>query len=236
VRVQRLAGETSVSYTVIGEDLLPVPPIEAFLVHLAAKGKSPATVKAYAHDLRDLFEWLGQRGQDFADVELEDLAAFMDWLRRPSELRRPGVFVLPGRPSTLEGSTLVRKRAALAEFYRFHAVRGSAQPVLGGITPGTRRATGDYVPMLAHAVSGPVVWSPLRIHTRSKRPHTLTDDQVSQLQEACRRLRDRFLVTLLYESGVFSRGWPLRRRLVPRVCAAQRLMNERYRLQQVWRK
>jgi site-specific recombinase XerC len=44
--------------------------------------------------------------------------------------------------------------------------------------------------------------SPLGIHTRSKRPHTLTDDQVWQLQEACRRLRDRFLVTLLYESGL----------------------------------
>ena len=136
VRVQRLAGETSVSYTVIGEDSMPVPPVEVFLVHLVAKGKSPATVKAYAHDLRDLFEWLGQRGQDFSDVELEDLAAFMDWLRRPVGLHLPGVFVLPGSPSALEGSTLVRKRAALAEFYRFHAVQGSARPVLGGMAPG----------------------------------------------------------------------------------------------------
>jgi site-specific recombinase XerC len=88
---------------VIGVDSLPVPPIEAFLVHLVAKGKFPATVKAYAHDLRDLFEWLGQRGQDFSDVELEDLAAFMDWLRRPTGLRQPGVFVLPGRPVGVGG-------------------------------------------------------------------------------------------------------------------------------------
>jgi site-specific recombinase XerD len=223
-----LAGETSVSYTVIGGDSLPVPAIEAFLVHLVAKGKSPATVKAYAHDLRDLFEWLGQRGQDFADVELEDLAVFVDWLRRPAGLRRPGVFVLPGSPSALEGSTLVRKRAALAEFYRFHAVRGSARPVLGGMTPGTRRATGDYVPMLAHAMSGPVERSPLRIHTRSKRPRTLTDDEVSQLQDACRRLRDRFLVTLLYESGLrISEALGLRHAdLDPAACAVHVVARE----------
>src|SRR6266496_2081244 len=139
MHVQRLRGERSVSYTVIDADALPVAPIEAFLVNLVAKGRSPATVKAYAHDLKDYFEWLAQRGLEFGKVELEDLKSFLDWLRRPAELRQPDVFVLPGAPSALDDTTLLRKRAALAAFYRFHAVRGSARPVLGGVTPGTRR-------------------------------------------------------------------------------------------------
>ncbi|WP_322746691.1 tyrosine-type recombinase/integrase [Saccharothrix syringae] len=203
VRVQRLAGETSVSYTVVGEDALPVAPIEAYLVHLVARGKSPATVKAYAQDLKDLFVWLGQRGQDFAEVELEDLAQFVAWLRRPVELRQPGVFVLPGSPSALDAATLLRKRAALAGFYRFHAVRGSAKAVLGGATPGARHATGDYLPVLAHTMRGPVEHSPLRLPAGGrKRPRELSDDEVTLLQDACLRLRDRFLVTLLYESGL----------------------------------
>jgi site-specific recombinase XerD len=197
-----LAGETSVSYTVIGVDSLPVSPIEAFLVHLVAKGKSPATVKAYAHDLKDFFEWLEQCDLHFAELELEDFAVFVSWLRRPVELRLPGVFVLPGSPSALDGTTLVRKRAALAEFYRFHAKRGSAPALLGGATPGTRRATGDYVPLLAHTMTGEVERSPLRIHARRKPPRDLSDDEVALLQDACRRLRDRFLVTLLYEAGL----------------------------------
>lgn len=45
VRVQRVRGEGSVSYTVIGAETLLVPPIEVFLVRLVAKGRSPATVK-----------------------------------------------------------------------------------------------------------------------------------------------------------------------------------------------
>lgn len=118
----------------------------------------------------------------------------MNWLRWPVELRQPDVFLLPGAPSALDNASLLRKRAALAEFYRFHAARGSAQPVLGGMTSGTRRATGDFIPMLAHTMSGPVERSPLRIVAGRKRPKDLTDDQVSSLQDACLRLRDRFLV------------------------------------------
>jgi integrase/recombinase XerD len=70
------------------------------------------------------------------------------------------------------------------------------------MTPGTRRATGGFVPMLAHTMRGSAERSPLRIVAGRKRPKDLADDQVSQLQDACVRLRDRFLITLIYESGL----------------------------------
>lgn len=65
MRVQRLrAPETGVvSYTVVGADGLPVEAVEAFLAYLAAVGRSPNTVAAYAYDLRDFLEWLGQVGR-----------------------------------------------------------------------------------------------------------------------------------------------------------------------------
>ncbi|WP_344656723.1 tyrosine-type recombinase/integrase [Catenulispora subtropica] len=202
MRVQKLAGDSAVSYTVLGEDDLPIAAVEAFLVSLVAKGKAPSTVKAYARDLGDYFEWLAQQRLDFADVEIEQAALFFDWLRRPAELRKPGVFVLPGVTSTLEGTTLIRKRAALAEFYRFHALRGTAKPIFGAKTGSGRLPTGDYIPLLAHTLSGPVEFSPIKITARRKPPRDLTDHEVSSLQDACRNLRDRFLVTLLYECGL----------------------------------
>ena len=44
---------------------------------------------------------------------------------------------------------------------------------------------------------------------------------------ACEHLRDRFLLSLLAETGIFSAGRPLWRKSDLRVCAAQRLIEER---------
>ena len=43
------------SWTLVDRDLVVVEPVEGFLAHLHAVERSPNTVKAYAHDLRDWF-------------------------------------------------------------------------------------------------------------------------------------------------------------------------------------
>ncbi|WP_242434312.1 site-specific integrase [Streptomyces sp. CB01580] len=39
-----------------------VDPVDRFLAHLTAIDRSPNTVRAYAHDLRDYFEFLDRHG------------------------------------------------------------------------------------------------------------------------------------------------------------------------------
>ena len=41
---------------------LTLGPVERFLAYLTAVGRSPNTVKAYAHGLKDFFEFLAGRG------------------------------------------------------------------------------------------------------------------------------------------------------------------------------
>ncbi len=53
------------------------------LAFLAAVERSPNTVKAYAHDLKDWFTFLAGRGLDWQAVTLEDVAGFVAWLRLP---------------------------------------------------------------------------------------------------------------------------------------------------------
>lgn len=206
LRVQRLRSpETGLrSFTVVDGLGLPVGPVEEFLAYLVASGKAPNTVEAYARDLRDLFEWLGQRGWDFRELRLEQLAEFFGWLRRPKEARLPGVFVLPGAPSAVEQNTLVRKRSAVASFYRFHSRRDEQVPALLGELDGPR-PTGSYQPMLVHTRRrgpGAEAFSPIRLQVHRKRPKTVTDEQQMLLLDACTRLRDRFLILLLFEAGL----------------------------------
>ena len=64
MRVQRVVIPDSgrESWTLLGEDLRPVEPVERFLAYLASVEKSPNTIKAYAHDLKDWWSYLAGRG------------------------------------------------------------------------------------------------------------------------------------------------------------------------------
>ena len=55
------------SWTVLGDDG-PVQPIERYLAYLTDIERSPNTVKAYAHDLKDWFVFLTGQGLDWREV------------------------------------------------------------------------------------------------------------------------------------------------------------------------
>ena len=108
MRVQRLVMPNSgvESWTLLGDDGMPVEPAERFLAFLGAVERSPNTIKACAHDLKDWFEFLGDRDLDWSTVTVEDVAAFVVWLRLPPAGRAGEVAVLPSvRASTRERPT-----------------------------------------------------------------------------------------------------------------------------------
>jgi integrase/recombinase XerD len=53
------------------------------LAYLTDIERSPNTSKAYAHDLKDWFSFLGVRGLDWREVRLENVGEFVAWLRLP---------------------------------------------------------------------------------------------------------------------------------------------------------
>ena len=60
-------GSRVESWTVLGDDGVPVAAVESWLAYLSNIGRSPNTVKAYAHDLTDFWgsspagAWTGGR-------------------------------------------------------------------------------------------------------------------------------------------------------------------------------
>ena len=54
-------GSGTRSWTVLGDDDVPVVPVDRFLAYLTDIGRSPNTVKAYSHDLKDYWGFLGFR-------------------------------------------------------------------------------------------------------------------------------------------------------------------------------
>ncbi len=84
-------GSGTRSWTVLGDDDVPVVPVDRFLAYLTDIGRSPNTVKAYSHDLKDYWEFLGSRSLDWREARLEDVGEFVAWLQLPpGRLRGPG--------------------------------------------------------------------------------------------------------------------------------------------------
>jgi integrase/recombinase XerD len=208
MRVQRvlMPGSGAESWTLLGEDHVPVEPVERFLAFLAAVERSPNTVKAYAHDLKDWFGFLAGRGVDWRVVTVEDVAGFVAWLRLPPAARDGRVAVLPTVEHHCSAASVNRKLAALASFCEFHSRHGVALAgVLTAMTPAGRRGSSasSFKPFLHHVTKN----SPQRRRTVGlaapmPRPRVLTAPQTQAILDACSRLRDRLLFAVLLDTGM----------------------------------
>ena len=209
MRVQRLVmpGSGVESWTLLGDDHLPVEPVERFLAYLGAIERSPNTVKAYAHDLKDWFVFLGGRGVDWAAVTLEDVAAFAGWLRLPPAGRAGQVAVLPSAETYCSAASVNRKLAALTSFCEFHARHGvPLAGLLVTMTPSGGRRRGSattFKPFLHHiSKSAPQRRRAISLPAPVPRAQVLTAGQVQAILDACEHLRDRLLFGLLLDTGL----------------------------------
>jgi len=209
MRVQRVLIPSArvESWTVLGDDHVPIEPVERFLGYLSSIERSPNTVKAYAHDLKDWFTFLGRRGLDWRSVTLEDVAGYVAWLRLPPAAREGRVQVLPSVEHHCAASSVNRKLAALASFCEFHARDGA--PLLGGVLvttggPGRRRSsTSSFRPFLHHITkSAPTRGRTIALRSAAPRPRVLEVTEAQAILDGCEHLRDRFLFALLLDTGI----------------------------------
>ena len=105
------------SWTVLGDDDAPVAQVERYLAYLTDIERSPSTVKAYAHDLKDWFSFLVERGLDWRVVRLDDVGEFDSWLRLPLQARHGQVVVSQSVQHHCTESTVNRKLSAIGAFY-----------------------------------------------------------------------------------------------------------------------
>jgi integrase len=208
MRVQRVLMPDSAveSWTLLGDDLVPVEPVERFLAYPASIERSPNTIKAYAHDLKDWLAYLSDRRLDWRAVTLEQVAGFLAWLRLPPAARDGRVAVLPSVEHHCVASSVNRKLAAVTSFYEFHARHGvDVARLLVSMRPAGRRrgAATSYKPFLEHVAKGkPQRQRTVALKASRSRPRVLTVGQAQAILDACEHLRDRLLFALLLDTGV----------------------------------
>jgi integrase/recombinase XerD len=157
-------------------------------------------VKAYAHDLKDYWSFLGFRGLDWREARLEDIAGFVVWLQLPTAGRAGEVAVLPSVTAAVTASTVNRKLAAVSAFYAHQARNGAG---VGDLLAAWRTGgRGGWKPFLHHVSKGELYRGrAITLKAEKKLPRILTVSETQAILDACTRLRDRFFFALLYDSG-----------------------------------
>lgn len=199
VKVQRvrLPESQEIRWLVLGDDFLPIRPIQEFLTYLENLERSPNTIRSYAHHLRLYWQYVQEKHLDWTTIGLSELAEFVHWLRQPEA----ALISLHPQEARRSEATINVILAAICTFYdyqeRLEAHQGS--PLYRERVQPYRK----YKSFFHHINKGkPVRTRLIKLKVPKRLPQTLTADQVIQLLAACHRLRDKFLISLMYESGL----------------------------------
>lgn len=183
---------------VIGDDFLPIEPIQDYLTYLSNVGRSPNTIRTYAYHLRSYWTYLAEKRAYWKDANLESLADFMLWLRTSEPA---GVISMMEREAQRTEATINGILTAVCMLYDFHEQSGNVPEIplyKSKMMPGRR-----YKGFLHHITKGkPVKTRLLKLKVPKRSPKTITEEEFQRLVESCKSVRDKFLLCLLYESGM----------------------------------
>jgi integrase len=214
MRVRRVVEDRGEQrFELPGEDGSPVPVVADFLRQLHARGYSPNTLSAYAHDLLHFFRFLAQQGQDHGVFTPADSLAFLEYLRavpsrRPTHRLTPVLATVADAESAtqLAPATVNRILAAVSSFYEYLVVAGKlaspANPIRRSVDHAAARVADRHRSFLDFATSHRPIRRAVRVKTAQRLPRPLGDAEVAKLLGSLRRRRDRAMVLLMLQGGL----------------------------------
>lgn len=198
MKVQRIRlPNGKISWLVLNDAYQPIQPITQYIRYMENLDRSPNTVSNYASHLKLFWEFLQDSHLAWTEINLEKLADFIQWLRRPE----PGVISLQPQESKRSERTINKILSAVYGFYDFQYRLGNVEDLKGYGYQFQRNR--NYKSFLHHITKGkPTQTRLLKLKEPKRKVETFTQEQVKKLIAACQRFRDKFLLCLLYESGM----------------------------------
>jgi site-specific recombinase XerD len=191
MRVKRCQQVGTVSFELVDDQGEIVAVVAGFVRYLSARGCSPNTLSAYAHDLLHFYRFLTRHSLTVGTFGPAESLALLEYLRQlPS--RRPAqrlALVLAtataGESATrLAPTTINRIFATVSSFYEYLILFGhltSENPMQLRPDPALARVSERHVPFMGHASRQRPVRRAVRVKTVLRLPRPLSDEQVSSL-------------------------------------------------------
>ncbi len=213
MRVQKVHDDSGLQFVLLDDEGLSISAVADFLGYLRARGSSPNTLSAYAHDLLHFFQFLKRAGitrHEFTPRRTLDLLQYLREVpsragaRKPQPASNDGA---GGRPtSRLAPATVNRILAAVSTFYEYliltEDVSTNENPLRKIPDLAAARVAPRYVPFLHLTTRQRPVRRVVRVRTPLRLPRPLNDEQVSALFDSFTRLREKAIFLLMLQGGL----------------------------------
>ena len=220
MQVQRIiikkGSEEHSTWQVLRSNHLPLVPVNKFLSYMENTGKSPNTIKSYAHHLKQFFIFLEYKQLNWKEINFSALAEFTSYLKIPKEeaVKLSGstsrnVIAFPQTASPVRrtkpsrsNNTINVMLAAVCSFYEYQS-RLCELPSLSIYQLTRPVGSTRYKPFLHNLAPGRGLFlNKLKLKPKQKLPKLISPGEFKELIAACNHLRDKFMLCLLYETGM----------------------------------
>ncbi|KEI86132.1 transposase [Clostridium botulinum B2 267] len=188
----------------VADDLgLPIEPILKFIRFKDNTNYARNTLRMYCQHLKLYFEYLQQRDINFQDITIDDLALFVNWLQNPYESLKviPSHHIESARsPRTI--NIIINTVLAFYDYIlRHEEYSNNISDRLKKFVSTPSRNFKGFLYGIAHEQKK-VTSNILKLKVPKSKPKTLSKEEIGTLVRTCSNLRDKFLLTLLYETGM----------------------------------
>lgn len=188
-------------YMLLNDLYKPVVPACKYLKYLDNLGRSPYTLKTYAYALKNYFTYLNEIEKEYLEIGIQELAEFVGWLRSPHQSTK--VTSIKQEEAIRVEKTVnlnITVVTGLYDYFYRTEETGDFPERLYTVVFGTNKKYKDFL----HHINKD---KPARKHIlKVREPRTkirpLTKEQVEELYDACNNIRDKFLIKLLFQTGI----------------------------------
>ena len=188
-------------YYLAGEDGLPVEPVLKFLKFRDAAGYARNTLKGECIHMMHYFEFLEERRKKYEDVSIDDIARFVGWLKNPDIEKR----IVSFREKPAHAPETINKHVDTVIAFYDYMMRheGMENRLSERLVVFIKRPAPTYRSFLYGIADNKPAKSHILKMPRPKRViKTVSKEDAVVLLEACCNLRDYFLLSLLFETGM----------------------------------
>jgi len=176
MQVQKVhLGSDRYSYTVLGDDYLPIEPIHQFIIYLENLDRSPYTIRSYAYHLKLFWQYLEKLNVSWKAIKLDTLTNFIHWLKLGESNK---VIKLYPNESKRQNTSINSILASIIAFYQFHERLGNIEALFGesSVSVGGPRR---FKPLLHHiSKHKPYQRQLIKMKEPDFVPKTLNKDQI----------------------------------------------------------